>query len=49
MRIEIEEGLVKQIKERYPETARMKPTMVVDWALRFLVLQPIVERAVTGK
>jgi hypothetical protein len=44
LRIEVEDGLIKQIKEKYPETARMKPTLVVDWALRFLIIAQKVEK-----
>jgi uncharacterized protein (DUF433 family) len=34
VRIEANEELIKQIKEKYPELSRMKPTDIMDWALR---------------
>ena len=45
VKIEINEALVKQVQEAYPESCGMKPTQVVDWLMRWAVLQKKVANA----
>ncbi len=39
MKIAVDPKLVKDIKTWYPETERMTATVVIDWALRILLVQ----------
>ncbi len=49
MKIDIDEKLVSEIRKAYPEIRGSKATRIVDWALRLLVKQAQVEKAMETK